>query len=78
MKPTLPPEPLVPATPPVSTTITQEPQIDYSITSDIEAEEGGFATLKCEADGIPTPTISWQRGSTIVSNQTIRLIGRSR
>lgn len=43
------------------------PLIDQSVESDIVAEEGHYATLRCIAYGYPKPVINWQKGATIVS-----------
>jgi len=34
----------------------------------VEAEEGNFATLKCIAIGNPTPSVVWQKNTTLVSS----------
>lgn len=32
----------------------------------VEAEEGNYANLKCVVVGRPTPTIVWQKNTTLV------------
>lgn len=45
------------------------PEIVASGTdTNVEAEEGNFATLKCIAIGNPTPSVVWQKNTTLVSN----------
>lgn len=38
------------------------------VTADtnVEAEEGNFANLKCVVIGTPAPTIVWQKNTTLV------------
>ncbi|XP_065214045.1 papilin isoform X2 [Planococcus citri] len=65
-----PPTPPTPPPPPTLTTVdmfsNRPPRIDSSYPTDIAAEEGSYATLRCSASGFPPPTIQWQRGTTII------------
>ncbi|XP_022174083.1 papilin isoform X3 [Myzus persicae] len=56
-------------TPSSTTVVTQEkespPQI-VTVDSNVEADEGNFATLRCIVIGTPTPTIVWQKNTTLI------------
>ncbi|XP_060859868.1 papilin isoform X4 [Metopolophium dirhodum] len=56
-------------TPSTTTAVTQEkespPQI-VTVDSNVEADEGNFATLRCIVIGTPTPTIVWQKNTTLI------------
>ncbi|XP_027848870.1 papilin isoform X1 [Aphis gossypii] len=52
-----------------TTAIMQEkespPQI-VTVDSNVEADEGNYATLRCIVIGNPTPTIVWQKNTTLI------------
>jgi len=45
---------------------TESPPQIVTVDSNVEADEGNFATLRCLVVGTPTPTIVWQKNTTLV------------
>ncbi|XP_046998769.1 papilin isoform X1 [Schistocerca americana] len=49
----------------------EPPSIDLT-DSDVQAEEGSYATLKCIAQGRPTPRIVWRKGTSTIDGSSGR------
>ncbi|XP_050528636.1 papilin isoform X2 [Daktulosphaira vitifoliae] len=70
------PQPVSPPTSPAPITSSSEkessPQVIDVADTQVEAEEGNFASLKCIVVGNPAPTIVWQKNSTLIDGTTGR------
>lgn len=47
--------------------VTESPPKIVSVDSNVEANEGDYATLRCVVIGYPIPTIVWQKNTTLVN-----------